>query len=37
MSPEEYKWDAGRYSSEVYFYRITTGNFVQTKKLLLTK
>ena len=37
MSPEEYKWDADRYSSGVYFYRITTGNFVQTKKLLLTK
>jgi Secretion system C-terminal sorting domain len=33
----KYKWDAGGYSSGVYFYRITTGNFVQTKKLLLTK
>ena len=33
----KYKWDAGRYSSGVYFYRITAGNFIQTKKLLLMK
>ena len=33
----KYKWDAGRYSSGVYFYRITAGNFIQTKKLLLLK
>ena len=33
----KYKWDAAGYSSGVYFYRITAGNFVQTKKLLLMK
>ena len=33
----KYKWDAGRYSSGVYFYCINTDNFIQTKKLLLLK
>jgi hypothetical protein len=33
----EYKWDADKYSSGVYFYRIISDNFVQTKKLLLIK
>ena len=33
----KYKWDAGGFSSGVYFYRIIADNFVQTKKLLLIK
>ncbi len=33
----KYKWDAGGFSSGVYFYRIIADNFVQTKKLLLMK
>ncbi len=33
----KYKWDAGRYSSGVYFYRIIADSFIQTKKLLLVK
>jgi len=33
----KYKWDAYRFSSGVYFYRIIADNFVQTKKLLLLK
>jgi len=33
----EIKWNASRFSSGVYFYRIQAGNFVQTKKLLLVK
>jgi hypothetical protein len=31
------EWNAAGYTSDVYFYRITTGNFVETKKLLLLK
>jgi hypothetical protein len=30
-------WDANRYSSGVYFYRITTENNVETKKMMLLK
>ncbi len=30
-------WDAGRYSSGVYFYRIRAGEFQQVKKMLLVK
>jgi hypothetical protein len=30
-------WDASNYPSGVYFYRLQSGNFVQTKKLLLQK
>ena len=33
----EIKWNASRFSSGVYFYRIQAGNFVQTKKLMLLK
>ena len=31
------RWDAGNYSSGVYFYRIKAGDFVNTKKLILLK
>ena len=30
-------WNASKFASGVYFYRIIAGNFVQTKKLLLLK
>jgi hypothetical protein len=37
--PDAYSilWNADHYSSGVYFYRIETGNFIQTKKMLLIK
>ena len=31
------QWDAGRYSSGVYFYRLTTDSFSDTKKMVLLK
>ncbi len=31
------KWNAAKYASGVYFYRITAGDFVSTKKLMLLK
>jgi hypothetical protein len=31
------RWDAGRYASGVYFYRLIAGDFVQTRKLTLIK
>ncbi len=40
VEPAGYKsviWNANNFSSGVYFYRLTTGDFVQTKKMLLVK
>ncbi len=34
---QQVSFNANQYSSGVYFYKITAGNFVQTKKLLLLK
>jgi len=31
------KWDASSFSSGIYFYRLQTGNFVQTRKMILLK
>lgn len=33
----EYYWDATKYTSGVYFYRLQTGDFVQVRKMLLIK
>jgi len=30
-------WDASEYSSGVYFYRLTTGEYVETRKMILLK
>ena len=39
LTPGTYEvtWDAINFSSGVYFYRFTSGNFVDTKKMLLVK
>jgi hypothetical protein len=39
LSPGIYEteWDASNYPSGVYFYKLTTGDFVETKKMLLIK
>lgn len=31
------RWDASSFSSGIYFYRLQTGNFVQTRKMILLK
>lgn len=33
----KYEWNASQFSSGVYFYRITAGNFVSAKKLILLR
>jgi hypothetical protein len=33
----EYQWDGSNYPSGVYFYRMTTGNYAETKKMVLVK
>jgi hypothetical protein len=30
-------WDAGRYSSGMYFYRLTAGSFMDIKKMIVLK
>jgi photosystem II stability/assembly factor-like uncharacterized protein len=39
LKPGSYEtnWNASKYSSGVYFYRLSAGSFVQTKKMILTK
>ncbi len=39
MQPGNYSvdWDGTNYPSGVYFYKLTTGDFVQTKKMVLVK
>jgi len=33
----EVSWDASGFASGIYFYTLTSGNFVSTKKLMLLK
>ena len=39
LNPGTYsvKWDAGKVSSGIYFYRLTAGDFIQTRKMILVK
>lgn len=37
IGTHQYVWNAEKYSSGIYFYRLETNNFVQTKKMLLVK
>jgi len=32
-----YIWNAGKFSSGIYFYRLTTGTFTETRKMILIK
>jgi hypothetical protein len=31
------EWDASKLSSRIYFYKLITGNYVNTKKMMLIK
>jgi hypothetical protein len=33
----EVKWDASAFTSGVYFYKLQSGNFEETKRMLLIK
>ena len=33
----EYEWNAVNLPSGIYFYRFTTGNYTETKKMILVK
>lgn len=33
----EMKWDASAYPSGIYFYKLETENFIQTKRMILIK
>ncbi|MCX6165297.1 MAG: T9SS type A sorting domain-containing protein [Ignavibacteriae bacterium] len=39
MQPGTYEvnWDASQYLSGMYFYKLTSGDFSETKKLILVK
>ena len=39
LKPGKYEitWNAAKYSSGIYFYKIQTGSFIETKKMLLVK
>ena len=33
----EIKWNASNYSSGIYFYTLKAGDYIETKKMILTK
>jgi hypothetical protein len=39
MKPGKYEvnWSAAKYSSGVYFYKLVSGDYVNTKKMILVK